>query len=80
MRGKSCASVTRSGHWEKKEEADAVEKVTNYGDALLTETLRSVRTIQSHLFKVDDIIDESQYACLSGDIPVPRWTLTSSVA
>lgn len=61
-------------------EADAAGKVTNYGDALLTESLQTVRTIQSHFFKLDAIIDEPQCACPSGDIPVPRWTITSSVA
>lgn len=65
---------------KKEKETDAVGKVTNYGDVLVTESLQSVRTIQSHSFKLDDIIDEFLCAYLSGDIPVPPWTITSSVA
>jgi len=62
------------------EEADAVGKVTNYGDDLLTESFQTVRTTQRHFLKLDDIIDESQCTCPSGEILVPPWTITSSVA
>ena len=55
-------------------------KVTNYGEALLTDTLRTARTIQNHFLGLDFITDESQCACPSGDTPVPRWTTTSPVA
>lgn len=62
-------------------QADAVGKVTSYGDALLTESLQNCpgpfRLIS---LKLDAIVDEPQCACPSGDIPVPRWTTGSSVA
>lgn len=61
---------------ETGKEADAEGKVTNCGDVLLTASLLTARTILSRFFKLDAIVDESPVI----PRPVPRWTITSSVA
>lgn len=70
--GESCAGATGSGPWEKEEEEegepDAVGKVTNYGGALLTESLQTVRTFQSHSVQLDAILNEPQRAWLVGPV------------
>lgn len=66
-------------HWQGTDtgqEADAEGKVINCGDVLLTASLLTLRTIPSLFFKLDAIVDESPVIL----IPVPRWTITSSVA